>query len=401
MSSPHQIVVLLIDDQQIVGEAVRRMLAPEKDILFYFCSDPTQAINKAKEVTPTVILQDLVMPEMDGLTLVKFFRANKETREVPLIVLSSKEEPVTKAEAFGLGANDYLVKLPDKIELIARIRHHSRGYINLLERNEAYRQLEASQKQLAEELARAARYVQSLLPEPFDPKKTKNGQVHANVSTNWRFVPSTDLGGDVFGYHWIDEDHLGMFLLDVSGHGVGPALLAVSTMNVLSGQALPATDFRDPSQVLKGLNDTFAMEKHNNLYFTIWYGVYNRKDRKLRYGGGGHPAGILFTGPDASSATVKLLECEGPPIGVISEYEFVTETCDLDSFAVLYLYSDGAFEISRPDGSMWTHPEFIEYLSKLPSGEGNPMDTLLQHVRDMHKEPVLADDFSILQVQFG
>src|SRR5262249_34957955 len=133
--------VLLIDDQAIVGESVRRMLAAEVDIQFHFCQDPTKALALAEELRPTVILQDLVMPDVDGLMLVKFFRANPETRDTPLVVLSSKEEPITKAEAFARGANDYLVKLPDKLELIARIRYHSRAYLNLLERNEAYRQL--------------------------------------------------------------------------------------------------------------------------------------------------------------------------------------------------------------------------------------------------------------------
>ena len=121
------LTVLLVDDQAIIGESVRRMLAAETDIGFHFCQDPTQAIATANQVQPTVILQDLVMPDIDGLTLLKFFRANAATREVPMIVLSSKEEPAIKAQAFGLGANDYLVKLPDRVELIARIRHHSRG----------------------------------------------------------------------------------------------------------------------------------------------------------------------------------------------------------------------------------------------------------------------------------
>src|SRR6516165_788911 len=160
--------VLLVDDQAIVGEAVRRMLAGDPDIQFHFCQDPTKAIETANAVQPTVILQDLVMPEIDGLQLVKFFRVNKPTRQTPMIVLSSKEDPVIKAQAFSLGANDYLVKLPDKLELIARIRYHSRGYIALLERNEAYRRLEESRHQLAEELAQAARYVESLLPTRLD-----------------------------------------------------------------------------------------------------------------------------------------------------------------------------------------------------------------------------------------
>src|SRR5579859_6534341 len=124
-SRPEQpVTVLLVDDQAIVGEAVRRMLAAEAGVQFHFCSDPTRAIERANEIGPTVILQDLVMPDIDGLTLVKFFRANPKTREVPLIVLSSKEEPTTKAQAFAVGANDYLVKLPDKVELIARVRYH-------------------------------------------------------------------------------------------------------------------------------------------------------------------------------------------------------------------------------------------------------------------------------------
>ena len=142
----HRITVLLVDDQAIIGEALRRMLAPEQDIDFHYCQDPTKAIKMANRIHPTVILQDLVMPEIDGLTLVRYYRANPTTRDVPLIVLSSKEEALTKAEAFALGANDYLVKLPDRLEIIARIRYHSRGYINLLQRNEAQAQLEKANR---------------------------------------------------------------------------------------------------------------------------------------------------------------------------------------------------------------------------------------------------------------
>ncbi len=132
------ITVLLIDDQSIIAEAVRRMLAAEPDIVFHYCSDPIQALKVAKACQPTVILQDLVMPQIDGLLLVQFLRSrDAPTYQIPLIVLSSKEEPLIKAQAFELGANDYLVKLPDRVELIARIRYHSRAYTNLLKRQEA------------------------------------------------------------------------------------------------------------------------------------------------------------------------------------------------------------------------------------------------------------------------
>lgn len=144
--SPHRITVLMVDDQPMFAESVRRMLASEQDIDFHYCQDPTRAVKTANRIRPTVILQDLVMPQVEGLTLTRYFRANTVTRHVPLIVLSSKEEPHTKAEAFALGANDYMVKLPDRLEVIARIRYHSQGYINRLERNEAYLQLEKANR---------------------------------------------------------------------------------------------------------------------------------------------------------------------------------------------------------------------------------------------------------------
>ncbi|MFM8411826.1 MAG: response regulator, partial [Alphaproteobacteria bacterium] len=259
-----RIVVLLVDDQRIVAEAVKRMLAAESDVDLHWCGDSSEAVARAVELRPTLILQDLVMPGTDGLTLVARYREQETTRDVPLIVLSSKEEATTKADAFAAGANDYLVKLPDRIELVARIRHHSRGYIHLLQRNDAYAKLLASQQALAAELGEAADYVRSLLPAPLS----------GPIESAWEFVPSTSLGGDSLGHHWIDDDHLAVYVLDVCGHGVGAALLSVSAMNVLGTRTLPGVDFRDPAAVLAALNDAFQMDRQNEMYFTIWYGVY-------------------------------------------------------------------------------------------------------------------------------
>ncbi|WP_122665247.1 response regulator [Pseudomonas viridiflava] len=141
-------MVLLVDDQAMIGEAVRRGLANEERIDFHFCADPHQAIAQAIQIKPTVILQDLVMPGLDGLTLVREYRNNPLTKDIPIIVLSTKEDPMIKSAAFSAGANDYLVKLPDTIELVARIRYHSRSYMTLLQRDEAYRALRVSQQQL-------------------------------------------------------------------------------------------------------------------------------------------------------------------------------------------------------------------------------------------------------------
>jgi two-component system chemotaxis family response regulator WspR len=149
-SPGYPVVVLLVDDQPMVGEAVRRALLGEVDVEFRYCSDPHEAVAMANDVNPTVILQDLVMPGVDGIELVRRYRENASTKGTPIIVLSTKEEPSVKSDAFRAGANDYLVKLPDQIELIARIRYHSMAYLTQRQRDEAYRALHESQQKLLE-----------------------------------------------------------------------------------------------------------------------------------------------------------------------------------------------------------------------------------------------------------
>lgn len=381
----YSIEVLLVDDQPIVAEMVRRMLAPESDINLHYCQEPAKAIPSALETGATVILQDLVMPDVDGLALVRFFRAHPKLKDVPLIVLSSKEEPVTKAEAFARGANDYLVKLPDRIELVARIRYHSRGYINLLQRNEAYDALLKSQQQLAAEVARAAQYVKSLLPEP-----VKEGAVR----TDWRFEPSTQLGGDSFGYNWIDRDHFAVYLLDVCGHGVGSALLSVSALNVLRTQSLPNIDFRDPGAVLAGMNEAFQMQAHNNLYFTLWYGVFNRLERRLAFASGGHPPALLM-----NACGVQRLFTQNFIIGGFPGAAYKAGEICVDVPSCLYLFSDGAYEVEGPDENMWTMEELEAFLATPP--EGRPeMDALYAFLQQKRGAPDLDDDFSMMKVIF-
>jgi signal transduction histidine kinase/HPt (histidine-containing phosphotransfer) domain-containing protein len=149
-SETEKVLVLLVDDQAIVGEGVRRMLAIDPGIAFHYVRDPTQALESAIKIRPTVILQDLVMPGVNGLDLLKEYRNNALTRAIPVIVLSSKEEPSVKQMAFESGANDYMVKLPHQIELLARVRMHSEAYLHELQRHRAFRALEASQRELTE-----------------------------------------------------------------------------------------------------------------------------------------------------------------------------------------------------------------------------------------------------------
>ena len=386
--SARGVSVLLVDDQPIIGEAVRRMLAGEDGVAFHYCKDAPAALDTAATVEPTVILQDLVMPGIDGLELVRRYRADERFRDVPVIVLSTKEDPAVKAEAFALGANDYIVKLPDRLELVARVRYHSRGYTALVERNEAFTALEKSRGVLANDIATAAGYVRSLLPPPRDL---------SGVRADWRFIPSASLGGDAFGYHDLDADHLAIYLLDVCGHGVGAALLSVSALTAIRSETLPQTDFRDPAAVLAALNRAFPMERHNDMFFTAWYGVFERGRRRLRWAGGGHPPALLLVG----GAEPRLLGSEGPLIGAVEGLEFTADEVEVPPGSRVFVYSDGAFEISRPDGSMWAFDEFVDTLAADGAAAAGRMDALLAKVRELSGREDFHDDFSIMELVLG
>ncbi len=382
--SESRIRVMLVDDQPIIGEAVRRMLAPFPEITFKYCRDGAKAVAEAVDFGPTVLLQDLVMPDADGMELVSAYRAQAAVAEVPLIVLSSKEEATTKAEAFARGANDYLVKLPDPVEVLARIRYHSRGYVAQLERNAAYAALAESERHLQEEVTRAAEYVTSLLPEPLPPP----------VATAWRFVPSASLGGDCFGYHWIDDDRLAVYLLDVCGHGVGPALLSVSVTNMLRAGAVPGADPGDPGAVLAGLNAAFPMEKHNQMFFTMFYSVYSRGSRSIRWSSAGHPPAMLLA-PGGGSAQ---LGSQGLMVGAVADMGYDTAEAPVAPGSRMVVYSDGLFELQRPDGLRWTMEEFLAGLAS--DGTAGSLDDVLTRCRGFQQHDHFEDDASLLEVRF-
>ncbi len=248
-----------------------------------------------------------------------------------------------------------------------------------------------TQDKLVAELAEAAEYVKNLLPHPISS---------GPVRTDWRFIPSTSLGGDSFGYHWLDHDSFAVYLVDVCGHGVGAALLAVSIINVLRSQSLPDTDFRDPAQVLAGLNRAFPMEKQNFMFFTIWYGVYNKPLRRLNYASGGHPPALLFNGGHAHDAPVLQLETPNTFIGGIPHLDYKSEYMTLEGPVRLYIFSDGVFEIKTGETAWWTLEDFINFLSKPPGKGGAEIDSLFSHVKGISYDGVLDDDFSIMEIVF-
>jgi len=142
-------VVLLVDEQQFVHKGVRKMLADAPEIEIHACYDGAKAVASAEHLGPTVILQDINMPDVNGLELLAEYRRHPAIADVPVIMLSGTSAAEVKAEAFQRGADDYIVKMPHPIELIARLRHHSRAYVEHLEREAAIKALQREKQKLA------------------------------------------------------------------------------------------------------------------------------------------------------------------------------------------------------------------------------------------------------------
>lgn len=176
-----ELKVLLVDDQPMVAEAVRRLLIDAPEITLYYCDQPTQAITLATKIQPTVILLDMIMPDVDGLMLLKFLRAAPKTDQVPIIMLSTHEKATAKAQSFATGANDYLVKLPDPIELIARLRYHSKAYLNLLKRDVAEKALALYNKELEDRVQQRTAELQQTLE---NLQKTQGQLIHDEKMTS-------------------------------------------------------------------------------------------------------------------------------------------------------------------------------------------------------------------------
>ena len=245
-------------------------------------------------------------------------------------------------------------------------------------------------EQLEVELAEAAAYVHSILP----------ARMRSPFTADWRFVPSARLGGDCFGYHWIDELHFAIYLLDVCGHGVGSSLLSVGVLNALRAGTLPDVDLRDPSQVLAGLNELYQMDRHNQLFFSTWYGVYEPAARRLEFASAGHPPSLLVRAGGEGQPVAELLQGKGPLIGVMPGGTWRARSVAVDEGNRLYVLSDGTFEIARPDASMMTFEDLVEFLVATPRNDASDLDLLLTHLRQQHGAEGLEDDFSIIRFGF-
>ena len=181
---------------------------------------------------------------------------------------------------------------------------------------------------------------------------------------------------------------------------MGAALLSVSVMNVLRSQSLPNTDFKDPEQVLEALNIAFPGEENNDMFFTIWYGVYRKSTRKLTYASGGHPPALLLGDTSIGDSRAEPLRTPNYVIGGMSEVKYEKKECLVGNRNTLYIFSDGVYEVEKSDGVMWRFQEFADFMNQVKTDGQSVLDRLFNYVKNLGSSDHFDDDFTIVEVAF-
>lgn len=331
-----------------------------------------------------LVLLDMIMPGLDGYQVLTRMKSDPAMADIPVIIISSLDQENNVARCIEAGAEDYVGKPFNSVFLRARIGACLERKRLRDQERQTFEALKKSQKILCDELAEAAAYVRSLLPPPLE-----DGPVRAA----WRFLPSTQLGGDAFGYHWLDENRFAAYVLDVCGHGVGAALLSVSVMNVLRNRSVPNLDFADPAAVLAALNLAFPMERQNNMFFTLWYGVISTDTRELTFACGGHPPAVVL---DPAEPSPVMLRALGAIIGGFPEARYTIGKHTLTPGSRLYVFSDGVYELARADGTTVQLEEFVAELAR--PATASKLDEIMAWATAIRAGAGFEDDVSILEL---
>jgi len=381
--------ILVVDDDETSREMLARRLRRSGYVVSAVATG-INALSLARRQQFDLVLLDMIMPGLDGFQVLAKLKTEPGLREIPVIMLSALDEENGIARCIELGAEDYLAKPFNPTFLRARVGACLEKKRLRDRERAAHQALVKSQKHLAAELAEAAAYVRSLLPPPLMGK----------FETDWCFQPCEQLGGDAFGYHFIDPEHLAVYLLDVCGHGVGAALLSVSVLNTIRSESLTGVDFRRPDLVLSGLNRVFRMERQNNLFFSLWYGVLEVASRQLQFASGGHPPAFLLVPRTDAGFAINSLRTESPAIGCLDEARYAAASATVPAESRLLVFSDGVYEILRDTGQVGTWQDFLAEFQSIAVQKLRPAERL-QRALQIRGAPSLEDDFSCLELRFA
>ena len=380
--------ILIVDDEKIVRMVAKKRLAKLQYRLLE-ANNGEEALAMLDQEPVDLILSDWVMPGLDGPGLCEAIKRHERYRTIHFILMTALDHPTQIAEGLSRGADDFLSKTASDHEIISRIRAGLRARQLMMDVEQSNRLLSQKQAELHSELRSASTFVRGLLP--------RTGEVVPGVRVEWEFLPSSHLGGDFFQVARWGDDHLGLMVLDMSGHGIGPALRAVSLSLFFNGEHMQQMfPSYDPGEILTSLNQQYPMSDDGE-YFTIWVGVWQCSTRLLRYATAGHPGSIVVK-RDRSSV---VLGERSWPIGFSDDEVYGTDFITVNPGDRMYLFSDGIYEVMNSQGEIWGRKRLQEALEEVAS---QPMQSglsrIIEQSRTWNAQGGFEDDVALLGVEF-
>jgi sigma-B regulation protein RsbU (phosphoserine phosphatase) len=404
--------LLVVDDSGPGRDALSRRLAQDGYRVLP-AANGHEALERLAQNHIDLVLLDVLMPGLDGLEVLRALRRTHAPTALPVIMTTGRDGSDDIVRALELGANDYVTKPLDVPVVLARVQTQlalRRSVQKILDLEERLRhrnaelaaaneRLQRTHDHMRRDLLAAARIQEAFLP------RAPVGVPELNFA--WFFQPCAELAGDALNVCPLDDEHVGVYVLDVSGHGVAAALLAVAVTRALSPSAGPASlllrpdggpggRLASPAEVAAGLNLRFPFDGATEQFFTILYGIVDARRREFRYVSAGHPGVIHLS--HGRGAVVH--QPTGLPIGLGAVYE--EHALALRPGERLYLYSDGVSEATGPGGDVFGGDRLVQVLE---SGRVRPLGESLELLRDAlrrwHGGAAQRDDMSVVAIEVG
>ncbi|HON99176.1 MAG TPA: SpoIIE family protein phosphatase [Syntrophales bacterium] len=356
--------------------------------------DGEDCLGRVPSFRPDLILLDIVMPGMDGYDVCRVLKADPRTQEIPVVFLSALGEARDKIRGLEIGGADYITKPFDRGEVIARVRTQLKIRRLTEELRESNRVLMEKQRRLDEDLEAAAGIQRRLLPHRL-PRIEE-------LDLAWRFVPSAVIGGDLLNVFPLDEDHVGFYVFDVSGHGAPAALVAVclyqdlqpdredSLLRMRTQRRLAA-----PGEVLASLEALYPIERFDK-YFTLCYGIVEKSTGRLTYSSAGHPPPLLVR----RRGSVTVLEAGGPIIGLGRGMPFEEEEIVLERGDRLVCFTDGVTEYGAVGGARFGLTRLENAVARDVSTLTALLDGILEELRLFGDGAPNEDDITLLGLEY-
>ncbi len=389
---------ILVVDDNIVNRKLLESILKKAGYTVLTAVNGEEAVSRSFEMVPDLILLDVVMPKKDGYQACVEIKQFDETADIPIVFLSAKSETHDKIKGLEAGGVDYVTKPFNKEEVLARVRAQLKIRHLTNDLKSANDELLLKQKKIEDDLKAAGEIQKSLLP-----KRTLQCD---RMDLHWRFIPCETVGGDIFNVFRLSEEFVGLYMLDVSGHGVPSALVTVSTSQALqpqTGHLLKKTTIPppyysvvSPSEVLNFLDKEYPLERFEK-YFTIAYILFNHIDGSLRYSSAAHPPPVLLR----RNGSLELLEKGGTIIGMGGMLPFEEGEVTMEHGDKLFLYTDGITEYEGASEAFFGEDRFYSKLVEKKDETVSVMiDSILDSMMDFGKNASPKDDVSLLGFEY-